>query len=630
MVVPANRVPVRIARGTKTALDSALTSGDLKEGEIAYANDEDKLYIVESSTLIPTQTDLGTTSIDLFTDVDISTVAPTDGQGLVWVNANSQFEPADLFANVVEDTSPQLGGNLDVQANEINTSTVDGNVKVAPNGTGALEVRGNSGNDAAIQLNCDQNSHGVKIKSPPHTAGATYTLTLPNDTGATGQALTTDGSGGLSWSTASGVGSIDDLSDVDTTTVAPTDGQALVWDNANSQWEPGTVSGGGGATAIDDLTDVDTSTVAPTSGQVLTWDNANSQWEPGTITGSGSLPSANDGEALIWENGAWAPGPVIGGVNYSAAGGDPDYNSVEVLLHFDGTNGSTTFTDDSKNSWSVTANGAAQLSTTQSKFGGASLYTGTNTNFNCASIADDDALTLDGDFTIEAWVYNQSTPASLSTVVSKWEAGGQEYNLFIQSDNSVSFGWAPFDLNSAANPLLQSAASSIALNTWYHLAITRSGNDFRLFIDGTQADTATESGAVSNLGRPLNIGAYDASNAYTLDGYIDDLRITKGVARYTSNFTAPTAAFPNSASNITIPYSIDKLDDVDTSTVAPTDGDTLVYDNANTKFIPGVRVKSDTTQGGTGSSAVANIVSISQVDYDALGTPDANTIYFIV
>lgn len=75
---------------------------------------------------------------------------------------------------------------------------------------------------------------------------------------------------------------------------------------------------------------------------------------------------------------------------------------------------------------------------------------------------------------------------------------------------------------------------------------------------------------------------------------------------------------------------LNDLTDVDTSTVAPSDGDVLAYDNVNSKFVPGVRVKSDTTQGGTGSSAVANIVSISQTDYDALTTPDANTIYFIV
>jgi hypothetical protein len=104
------------------------------------------------------------------------------------------------IANVVEDTTPQLGGPLDVQAQEINTSTTNGNIKLTPNGTGVVEIKGNTGNDAAIQLNCEQNSHGVKIKSPPHSAAASYTLTLPDDTGTSNQLLTTDGAGNLSWS----------------------------------------------------------------------------------------------------------------------------------------------------------------------------------------------------------------------------------------------------------------------------------------------------------------------------------------------------------------------------------------------------------------------------------------------
>ena len=103
------------------------------------------------------------------------------------------------IATVVDDTSPQLGGNLDVQAREIDTSTTNGNIVVAPNGTGVLEVKGDT-NSAAIQLNCEVNTHGVKIQSPPHSAGATYTLVLPTDTGTNGQALTTDGAGTLSFS----------------------------------------------------------------------------------------------------------------------------------------------------------------------------------------------------------------------------------------------------------------------------------------------------------------------------------------------------------------------------------------------------------------------------------------------
>jgi len=93
----------------------------------------------------------------------------------------------------------ELGGNLDVKDNEINTSTNNGNIKLNPNGTGVVEVKGASGNDGTLQLNCSQNSHGVKIKSPPHSAGASYTLTLPNNDGNSNQVLQTDGSGALSW-----------------------------------------------------------------------------------------------------------------------------------------------------------------------------------------------------------------------------------------------------------------------------------------------------------------------------------------------------------------------------------------------------------------------------------------------
>lgn len=70
----------------------------------------------------------------------------------------------------------------------------------SPNFTGIPVARGDgSSTDGQIQLNCSQNSHGVKIKSPPHSANASYTLTLPNDTGTSGYALTTDGAGVTSW-----------------------------------------------------------------------------------------------------------------------------------------------------------------------------------------------------------------------------------------------------------------------------------------------------------------------------------------------------------------------------------------------------------------------------------------------
>ena len=108
---------------------------------------------------------------------------------------------SSAIANVVQDTTPQLGGDLDVQSNKITTATSNGNVKIEPNGTGVVEVRGAGGNDGTLQLNCSQQSHGVKIKSPAHSANASYTLTLPTTDGNNHELLRSDGSGNLSWTT---------------------------------------------------------------------------------------------------------------------------------------------------------------------------------------------------------------------------------------------------------------------------------------------------------------------------------------------------------------------------------------------------------------------------------------------
>ena len=82
------------------------------------------------------------------------------------------------IANVSEDTTPQLGGDLDVGANEINTSTSNGNIVIAPDGTGATVFKGNT-NAGAIKLNCESNTHGQTVIAQPHSAGVTNTLTLP-------------------------------------------------------------------------------------------------------------------------------------------------------------------------------------------------------------------------------------------------------------------------------------------------------------------------------------------------------------------------------------------------------------------------------------------------------------------
>jgi hypothetical protein len=107
---------------------------------------------------------------------------------------------ADAGGDVLLDTTPQLGGDLDVNGYDI-VSASGGNVEIAPDTTGSFVIRGNN-TDGSITLNCTANTHGVTIQSPPHASAATYTLILPDDTGTSGQVLSTNGTGTLSWLTA--------------------------------------------------------------------------------------------------------------------------------------------------------------------------------------------------------------------------------------------------------------------------------------------------------------------------------------------------------------------------------------------------------------------------------------------
>ncbi len=112
-------------------------------------------------------------------DVDGRNLA-TDGAKLDGIAASSTANP-NALDNVVEDTSPQLGGDLDVQTSKVTTSTSNGNVKIEPNGTGVVEVRGAGGNDGKLQLNCSAQSHGIKLASPAHSAGQSYTFIFPDN-----------------------------------------------------------------------------------------------------------------------------------------------------------------------------------------------------------------------------------------------------------------------------------------------------------------------------------------------------------------------------------------------------------------------------------------------------------------
>lgn len=105
----------------------------------------------------------------------------------------------DLATHIINDTSAQLGSDLDVNGNDV-VSVSNGAINLAPDGTGKVTIKGNAtGGSGQIVLNCEQNSHGITLKGPPHSAAASYTLTFPNTDGTADQVLKTDGNGALDW-----------------------------------------------------------------------------------------------------------------------------------------------------------------------------------------------------------------------------------------------------------------------------------------------------------------------------------------------------------------------------------------------------------------------------------------------
>lgn len=162
-------------------------------------------------TSIPTgsQFTFSLTTADVTSASVTGTVTPKipNGNVLAWNETNSYWENAQALSDVVSDTTPQLGGNLDTN-NKTITSAGTNNIEFDPATGQNVILKGNATDGSGrIKLNCEVNSHGVVIKGPPHSAAATYTLTLPNALPTVaGQSLTSDTSGNLSFTTISGGG----------------------------------------------------------------------------------------------------------------------------------------------------------------------------------------------------------------------------------------------------------------------------------------------------------------------------------------------------------------------------------------------------------------------------------------
>ncbi len=197
--------------------------------------------------------------------------------------------------------------------------------------------------------------------------------------------------------------------------------------------------------------------------------------------------------------------------------------------------------DKSQSVQGVTLYGAAQSSTTQTKYLTSSMYFNPSatsaTNYIVAKDCSADFGT--GDFTVECWIWPESVSTSYAT---------SNFATILDLNVSVNSGTAWFALHQN-NAGLQFASNSVAVinatsgltaQQWNHVAVVRNGTTIAIYVDGVSQNTVTYSSAIGSV-RDLYIGR-QAGQARWYEGYVSDVRITKGLARYTSAFTPPTAA----------------------------------------------------------------------------------------
>lgn len=239
----------------------------------------------------------------------------------------------------------------------------------------------------------------------------------------------------------------------------------------------------------------------------------------------------------------------------SAGGGgsDPNFANVVLLLGFNGFDGATATTDESSAGHTLTFNGNAQLDTGQQKFGTASLLLdGTGDYVSSADSADWDLSDANSDeFTIEFWM-RSGVNGSNHYPLGQNSGGGNVAWYFTYNSQRMEFAYSTTGAAGGGLTFIQQPASGsgypMATNTWHFVAVDKDATGkIRLYVDGFMVASATPANsAIFNSTAALEIGrSYAAAN---FNGHIDELRITKGVARYASDsgFAVPTAAFPRS------------------------------------------------------------------------------------
>lgn len=226
---------------------------------------------------------------------------------------------------------------------------------------------------------------------------------------------------------------------------------------------------------------------------------------------------------------------------------DPSFSSTVLLLKYEGADASTTFTDLSSKARGVgSVLGNAQVDTADFKFGTASgLFDGTGDGIFWGNSVDFQFGA--GNFTIETWVKPSSVAAGLAAIVSRWDENGSTNDMswVLQRTGAVLELRGSVD---GTTSILLASGGTLVTTGWQHVCADYNGTKYRLYLDGVMVGSSTTPRTLSAGAQVLTIGKTTNPTPAGWAGWIDETRITKGVARYASDggFSVPTATYPTS------------------------------------------------------------------------------------
>ncbi|MEY2656071.1 MAG: hypothetical protein RLZZ524_3099 [Pseudomonadota bacterium] len=213
---------------------------------------------------------------------------------------------------------------------------------------------------------------------------------------------------------------------------------------------------------------------------------------------------------------------------------DDYFSSVVLLLHFDGTNGATTTVDSSPVGWSVTVSGAT-LSTTSPAFGTAALNMTTDPGWQIAVDSSTEFNFGTGDFTVEGQV---KTTASSVPILNALPSDQDDWRWYVLINASGYLEWWRYPAIGAAVKIAGATSAAVNTGSWVSWAASRASGTLKLFVNGVEVASASDS---TDYQPDINFLA--AGEGFV--GRFDEVRITKGIGRYTAGYTAQTEAFPD-------------------------------------------------------------------------------------